>query len=128
MGGGACRRAPPPCLRSTLRIEHQVETCDQPVRWTGGRLSPLSVRSKLTDRMTTCWLPLWAERRTSRVPSQDLVTSRDTQTPTLAVPEPVSVYLTPRPSPVSAMTDEERRRYAEEVWRALGETLGRAGR
>src|SRR5262249_24849729 len=58
MGGGAAEETPPPSLRSTLRIQHRGETGPQPVKWTGGRSLPVSVRSKLTDRITTCWLPV----------------------------------------------------------------------
>jgi hypothetical protein len=50
------------------------------------------------------------------------VTFGDTRTPTVGpVPEPRPVYVTRPPKPVSAMTDEERRRYAEQVWRTFTE-------
>ena len=41
---------------------HRGHRCDvcccQPVMWTGGRPSPVSVRSKLADRILACWFPV----------------------------------------------------------------------
>src|SRR5918994_3671718 len=94
-GGGTVKGpAALPGLDATNRASGK-DVLYQPVRWTGGRSSPVSVRSNAADRMTTCWLPVHSSVEIGETVNEPVVCPLRTGNDPVALTSTVSVLGTP---------------------------------